>query len=213
MVHGETGCQLYVIFPPGNDNGGVISDFVEAGDFGSFVCTLLQSRSDGTVDRGIAQKLLHLAHTANIPLLLENDTTAAAELGADGIHIHADEGLYHEARGTLGDDAIIGVECGSSRHAGLTFADLGADYIAFSDQTAITDEAIETFEDLITWWAETVTVPCVAWDVETIEMAQSLAVSGADFAAVNALLWTHPKGPAAAISELSACLEIRQVPA
>jgi thiamine-phosphate pyrophosphorylase len=212
MVHGASGCQLYVILPPEKDASGV-SEFVEAGDFTSFSSALLQSRSDGTVDRDYAQQLLHLAHGANIPLLLENDIPAAAEIGADGIHIRADESLYGEARSTLGDDAIIGVDCGPSRHAGLTFAELGADYIAFSDTRPSPDEAIGSHEDLITWWAETVTVPCVAWDVETMEMSQRLARAGADFAALNALLWSHPKGPAAAASDLHACIEKLKVPA
>ncbi len=213
MVHGETGCQIYVTFPPTRD-GGSVAEFVEAGDFTSFACALLHSRDDGTVDRDYAQQLLPLAHGANIPLLLENDISAAAELGTDGVHLPADEHLYSQARNMLGDDAIIGVDCGQSRHAGLTFAELGADYIAFLNQPSPEhDETNESYEDLIAWWAETVIVPCVAWGMETIEMAQRMADAGADFIAVSTPLWSHPKGPATAASDLRASLEKRRVPA
>ena len=213
MVHGETGCQLYLILPQNMDRDGV-PEFVEAGDFSAFASALLRSGSDGTVDRGFAETLLRLTHDANIPLLLENDISAAANLGADGIHIPADEGLYSEARSTLGDNAIIGVECGQSRHAGLTFAELGADYIAFAQNPAAApDETTESYEELIAWWAETVTVPCVAWDMDSMEMAQRLAEAGADFVAMNEPLWSHPQGAALAARDLGARLNKQRVPA
>lgn len=213
MVHGETGCQLYLIVPPEKDHDAVLR-FMEAGELGNFACGLLQSGSDGKIDRGIAETLLHYAHDANIPLLFEDDISATAELGADGVHIPTDEGLYSKARRILGDDAIIGVACGQSRHAGLTFAELGAHYIAFSDEHADgPDETIESYEELIAWWAETVTVPCVAWDLESMEMAQLLAETGTDFVALGDPLWSHPKGPGIAVRDLIAKLEQGSVPA
>ena len=213
MVHGETGCQLYLILPPEKDRDGVL-EFVDAGDISHFACALLQSGRDGKVDRGFAGTLLRLAHEANIPLLLEDDISTVTGLGADGVHIAADEDVYAEARRVLGDDAIIGVDCGQSRHAGLAFAELGANYIAFSGQTAAQgDETTESYEELIVWWAETVTVPCVAWNMDSMEMAQRAGEAGADFVALGDLLWSHPNGPAAAASDLSAALEKQRVPA
>lgn len=207
MVHGKTGCQLYLILPPDKNRDAVLK-FVNAGDFSQFASALVQSGSDGKVDRGFAETLLRLTREANIPLLLEDDISAAIELGADGVHIRADEELYTQARKELGGDAIIGVECGFSRHTGLSFAELGADYIAFSGQTATQgDETAESMEDLISWWAETVIVPCVAWDIDSIESAHQQAKAGADFVAMNEPIWSHPMGPSVAASDFSASLE------
>ena len=212
MVHGESGCQLYLILPSRKDSSGV-SDFLEGGDLTPFACLLLQAQSGGIVDRDFAGELLTLAHGANIPLLLENDIPAAAELGADGVHIPADENLYARARDELGDDAIIGVDCGQSRHAGLTFAELGANYIAFSGEGPVADDAIKSHEELIAWWGETVTVPCVAWEPESLERAQLLAETGADFAAISEPFWSHEEGPAAAATALRTRLEKPRMPA
>jgi len=40
---------------------------------------------------------------------------------------------------------------------------------------------------LIAWWAEIFVVPCVAWNVETLEEAANLAALGVDFVASGRL--------------------------
>ena len=43
-------------------------------------------------------------------------------------------------------------------------------------------------------------VPCVAIGGIAVETARGLAAAGADFLAVSAGVWSHPEGPAAAVS-------------
>ena len=162
MVRNETGSQLYLIIPA-DMNRDLVVQFAESEDFGNIACALLQSGHDGKVERGHAETLLRFAHAANIPLLMENDISAAADLGAGGVHIPAGEDLYTEARNALGDDAIIGVECGLSRHAGLTFGEMGADYIAFRESAVDTPcEVSLGLEEMIAWWSEISNVTGVA---------------------------------------------------
>lgn len=201
MDRKETGCQLYLIFPA-DMNPDTVLQFAQSGGFGTFACALLQSGREGKVARGDAEMLLQFTRTASIPLLLEDDISAAAELGADGVHIPALEALYSEARSTLGDDAIIGVECGLSRHAGLTLGEMGADYIAFNGTG---------LEDMIAWWSQIVTVPCVAWDIASADDARRYADAGADFIAMGNAIWTHSGGPASAAGRFNASLTARQV--
>jgi thiamine-phosphate pyrophosphorylase len=213
MDHSENGCQLYLVIPANIDRDAVL-EFVQAGLLSKISCMALQSDNDGKVDREFADILLRHAHDASIPLLLEDDIATAKELGTDGVHIVADEAIYAEARRSLGDDAIIGVECALSRHAGLTFAELGASYIAFSpDEDVVPDETAQSIEELISWWAETVTVPCVSWDLPTIESAQHLANAGSDFVALGHTIWSHPNSPVAATEELLGKLAEQQVSA
>lgn len=213
MDHSENSCQLYLIIPANTDRDAVL-EFVQANLIGKISCMFLQSGNDEKVDRGFADILLRHAHEASIPLLLEDDIATAKELGTDGVHILADEAIYSEARQSLGEDAIIGVECALSRHAGLTFAELGASYIAFSpNEDVVPDESAQNIEELVSWWAETVTVPCVSWDLPTIESAQGLASAGSDFVALGNTIWSHANGPVAAAEELLGKLAEQQVPA
>ncbi len=193
--------QLYLTVPAGI-NPDTVLQFAQSGCFGKFACVLLQSGRDGKAARGDAEMLLRFTRAASIPLLLEDDISAAAELGADGVHIPALEALYSEARSTLGDDAIIGVECGLSRHAGLTLGEMGADYIAFNGTG---------LEDMIAWWSQIVTVPCVAWDIASADDARRYADAGADFIAIGNAIWTHPDGPSRAAAQFSASLTAQQV--
>jgi len=211
MGRNKTGCPLYLIIPADMKLDSVLQ-LADSGGFGTFACALLQSGRDEKVARTDAEILLRFTRAANIPLLLEDDISAAAELGADGVHIPALEALYDEARRTLGDDAIIGVDCGLSRHAGLTLGEMGADYIAFNETANPAPGETETgLEDMIAWWSQIVTIPCVAWDISSVDDARRYADAGADFIAMGNAIWTHSDGPARAAAQFSASLAAQQV--
>jgi len=127
---------------------------------------------------------------AGAACLVEN-IEAAAELGADGVHIPADLELYDRARALLGASANIGAACGRARHEAMRLAETGADYVAFgASVTALPaiHEAREILE-LMTWWSEIFVIPCVAWNVETIADAGAFADAGADFIAPPPTIW------------------------
>ena len=46
--------------------------------------------------------------------------------------------------------------------------------------------------------------PCVAIGGITPENCRALVTAGADFIAASAAVWTHPKGPAAAVAAFNA---------
>src|SRR5262249_47269195 len=91
-----------------------------------------------------------------------------------------------EARDILGTRFIVGVDVGRSRHDAMSIAEEGADYIGFGIPPHVEDRAsaAERRAELIFWWSEIFEVPCVAFDVETVEEASVLAAGGADFIAM-----------------------------
>ncbi len=195
----RTGCELYLIVPPDPDRDMAIQ-LAEAGNSGKIACALLQCEPHGRVKRPNAERLLRVTRRVKLPLLFERDIAAAVELGAGGVHIPADEDLYHEARALLGGNAIIGAACELSRHDALIMGELGADYVAFDGSLNDEPESIEMgLEELIRWWSETVTVPCVAWDSTSGREVQRLVDAGADFVALGNSVWRHPEGAAAAV--------------
>lgn len=213
MGHSEPACQLYLIIPA-EMNQDVAVDFAVTGTLGHVSCALLRAGAQGTIDRGFAEKILRAANFTQVPILFENDVAAAAELGADGVHIRADEEQYAHARRILGDDAIIGAECGLSRHDGLTLGEMGADYIAFRGTPGETRcQTNPDLESIIAWWSETVTVPCIAWEAPTAAAARKYSRAGADFVAMGEPIWSHKEGPANATVEFNASLSGQRVSA
>ena len=69
----------------------------------------------------------------------------------------------------------------------MTLADAGADYIAFGAPAHLKDrdKARARRDEFVAWWAEIFEVPCVAFDVETLEEADALSQAGADFIGIR----------------------------
>lgn len=198
-------CRLYLVVPA--DAGPeTVEAFEQALDAGEVGATLLRCGRDGTVDRTLARKLLAIAASHGVAFLAESDVQAADAIGADGVHIAGDEALYEAARNALGDDALVGVQCPPERHIALTLAEAGADYVAFSQMPGRGDGKGADLDEILTWWAELVEVPVVAWLADTLEEARALARTGADFIAVSEAVWRAGKGPAEAVRALNLAL-------
>lgn len=78
-----------------------------------------------------ARRLLKLCRKFNVPLIINDDITLAAEIGADGVHLGKNDPPVAVARTHLGDKAIIGCSCYNSLKQADVAAAGGADYLAF----------------------------------------------------------------------------------
>lgn len=195
MAQPDDRCQIYLCVP-GDIDPSQLDAFLADDGLDHVACVMLRAGPSGEINTALGEKLSGAAHGRELALVVENDVAAAVRLGADGVHTGADEDAYDAARGKLGDDAIVGAGCGLSRHAALTMAERGADYVAFAGDQA-------ELRELVEWWAEVTVVPCVAWDVPDIETAMLMAEAGANFIAVEPFGWGHADGPAAALRQLS----------
>jgi thiamine-phosphate pyrophosphorylase len=141
----------------------------------------------------MAELLKPLSHAHDTALLIEGDTQLARRVSADGVHISALPATYAEARALLGENAIIGADCGSSRHLAMTLGELGADYIAFSGLLPSRPDSI------VAWWAGLFEPPCVALDPAAPEDARTFLAEGADFIRPPESMWRDAEGAAAAV--------------
>ena len=105
----------------------------------------------------------------------------------------------------VGPNAIVGYSARFSRHAAMTAAEQGADYIVFGRRNPTPDELIQTL-DLIEWWAALMEVPCVALGDITPETCAPFVAAGADFLAVDQAVWGHPDGPAAGVEAMQSAI-------
>ena len=104
--------------------------------------------------------------------------------------------------------AIVGVTCHASRHLAMLAAEAGADYVAFGAfyPSETKDAPSRADPEILSWWQQTTTVPCVAIGGITPANAAPLAAAGADFLAVSAGVWNWPEGPEAAVRAFSAIM-------
>jgi thiamine-phosphate pyrophosphorylase len=169
------------------------------------VACVLLCQDAAEVDPALDLGLRELTLARDVAFLVENEPARAERVGADGVHVPADAALYGQAREHLGQRAIIGVGCNESRHEAMLLAELGADYVAFGPAPALGERGLEERARLIAWWSEIFVVPCVAWNVETLEEAVNLASLGADFVALSASIW-RTEGASQPIAKIGAAL-------
>jgi thiamine-phosphate pyrophosphorylase len=137
-----------------------------------------------------------------VAVLLNDRPDLAFETGCDGVHIGQGDAPYAAAREAVGPDGIVGVTCHDSRHLAMEAGEAGADYVAFGAffPTATKDAPTQADPELLYWWNELFTVPCVAIGGITVENCRPLIEAGTDFLAVSSGVWDHPDGAAAAVA-------------
>ncbi len=201
--HRPIGAQIYL-----TAEAGLAADALRhALAAGPIACVLLRAGTCGEeVLRAAIDALRPVAQERDVAFLIENRARLAAETGCDGVHLSDAAASVKTARETVGAEAIVGVECGASRHAAMVAAEAGADYVAFGRGAAPDTPEMPADPDLVGWWQAVMTAPCVALSGADPRTAADLAAAGADFVAVGPAIWSHPDGPAAAVRELLAVL-------
>jgi len=200
-------CRLYLVTPPALDPqlfAPALKAALAAGEVASLQLRLKNVADDEI--RRATRVLMPIAQVAGVAFILNDRPDLAAELGADGVHVGQDDMPYKQARAVLGQDAIVGVTAHASRHLAIEAAEAGADYVAFGAffVTATKQPKAIADVDLLSWWSELTTVPCVAIGGIAIENARPLIEAGADFLAVCAGVWNHGAGPGAAVKAFNA---------
>jgi thiamine-phosphate pyrophosphorylase len=111
----------------------------------------------------------------------------SVNLKCDGIHMNAEIVLFERAREVLHKDAIIGCDCGTSKHLAMQLGEQGADYVAFrsSCTPSETPDNPDQLVELIGWWQELFEVPCVAADIVDQLQIEALLEIPADFIAIG----------------------------
>ena len=199
--------RLYLITPPALDPEHFAKELEEAlagGDVASLQLRLKDC--DDEAIRRATTVLKPIAHDRGAAFIMNDRPDLAAELDCDGVHVGEEDAPYAEARRLLGSDRIVGVTCGASRHRALVAAEAGADYVAFGaffPSPTKTATKYRATPELLRDWSETTVVPCCAIGGITQENCGPVVEAGADFLAVISAVWSHPKGPRAAVTEFN----------
>ena len=156
--------QLYLITPPEFELSTFPEDLARVLDTHQIACVRLDlaTRNEDTVARA-ADALREITHARDIALVLSDHSILAERLGLDGVHLSDAARSVRDTRKLLGDEAIVGSFCGTSRHDGMSAGEAGADYVCFGPVTASSlGDGTSVDQDVFEWWSEVIEVPVVA---------------------------------------------------
>ena len=141
-----------------------------------------------------ATALKELCHEHGAALLINDDINLAHFVGADGVHLGQSDGDVLQARGLLGENAIIGVTCHDSMDFARKAQAEGANYVAFGAffKSKTKPNAKPAPLSLLAQAKAELSVPVVAIGGITVDNASQLTEQGCDMLAVVHSLFAEP---------------------
>src|SRR5215471_20035492 len=199
--------RLYLITPPALDPHAFAPRLKAALAGGDVAAVQLRLKDvDDEAIRAATARLQPIVQERGVAFIMNDRPDLAAELDCDGVHVGEEDWPYARARAAVGPDRIVGVTCGASRHRALVASEAGADYVAFGAFFPSPTKGGAKYRadpELLRDWSETTVVPCCAIGGISQENCGPLVAAGADFLAVISAVWSHPKGPRAAVGEFN----------
>jgi thiamine-phosphate pyrophosphorylase len=122
---------LYAITPDLADSGALLRKVEAALEGGVRALQYRNKVADSALRLEQARGLARLCRNYHVPLIINDHLDLALGVGAEGLHIGAEDGSSAEARRQLGPDRILGVTCYRKIENALEAARVGASYVAF----------------------------------------------------------------------------------
>ena len=181
--------QLYLMTPAGAQASALGPLLTEVMDRFPPACLRIRAGAEEDELGRLADLAREIAHARDVAVVIDDHIKLAQRHGLDGVHLTDGARSVRYARKELGDDAIVGAFCGSSRHEGMTAGENGADYVSYGP---VGDSALYRGEpaglELFQWWSEMIEVPVVAEGAITRELIGSLSPA-CDFIAIGPEIW------------------------
>ena len=124
--------QLYLITPPDLDLSvfpDLLAQMLDSTDV-ACVRLALATHDEDRISRA-SDALREVTLSRDVALVVSEHILLAEKLGLDGVHLGDGSRRVAKTRKMLGDDAIVGAHCGTSRHDGMSAGEAGADYVSF----------------------------------------------------------------------------------
>jgi len=122
---------LYAITPTTLNHKTLLASVEQALSSGIALLQYRDKTSQPSKKLATAIALQQLCQQYDTPLIINDDAQLALDSQAAGVHLGQGDGSVKQARGLLGQEAIIGVTCHHDLSLALTAQREGADYVAF----------------------------------------------------------------------------------
>jgi thiamine-phosphate pyrophosphorylase len=157
---------------------------------------LLQYRNksaSGGLRRQQAEALLVIAQASGIPLIINDDWRLAEDIGADGVHLGAEDAAPGLVRAEVGERMIIGVSCYNNLSRAERLRSEDIDYLAFGAvfSSKTKPAAAQAGLDILMaarQWGK----PVVAIGGITPDNGREVLAAGADYLAVITGVFSDP---------------------
>lgn len=194
--------QLYLVTPSDFELSSFPDALARVLDAHQIACVRLDlaTQDEDRLSRA-ADALREVTHARDIALVVRDHSVLAERLGLDGVHLSDAARSVRTVRKALGEDAIVGSFCGTSRHDGMAAGEAGADYVCFGpvSPNELGDGSYAQL-DMFEWWSEVIEVPVVAeGQLDAARIAQLTPFT--DFFAFRDELW-HADDPVARLGQL-----------
>ena len=194
--------QIYLITPPEIELSSFPSQLAAVLDAHPVACVrlALSTKDEDRLSRA-ADALREITHARDVALVINDHLLLVERLGLDGVHLSDAAKSVRYTRKELGDDAIVGSFCNTSRHDGMAAGEAGADYVSFGPvQPSTLGDGSFAELDLFQWWSEVIEVPVVAEGALDVDMVRALAPY-TDFFGFGDEIW-QGEDPVAALKTL-----------
>jgi len=202
----EDAPQIYLITPPEFELSRFPETLAAVLDAHEIACVRLAmaSHDEDALCRA-ADSLREITMERDVALVIERHILLVERMGLDGVHLTDGPRSMAKARKALGQEAIIGSDCGASRHDGMSAGEAGADYVSFGPvgATALGD-GTQAARELFDWWSQMIEVPVVAEGALDAELVRSFAPV-TDFFGIGTEIW-DAEDPSAALADLKAAM-------
>ena len=199
--------QLYLITPPEFELDHFPALLGQVLDTSDVACVrlALASQDEDKICRA-ADAISGVTQARDVALVIDEHILLVEKLGLDGVHLGDGARRVAKTRKMLGDDAIVGAFCGTSRHDGMNAGEAGADYVSFGPigEGALGDGERASAE-LFQWWSEVIEVPIVA-EGALDEAALKGFAPLSDFFALGEEIWAA-EDPSAALQKVARLIQ------
>ena len=194
--------RLYAVTPDEPDTNVLAQKVRQALSGGARVVQYRNKSGDRALRLEQGAALLALCHSADAPLIVNDDLDLALAIGADGLHLGREDISIGAARAKLGGGMLLGASCYDRLDLALAARDAGADYVAFGSAfpSATKPGATRASFALYREAKLRLSSPVVAIGGITPENAHTLVTAGVDAIAVISALFGAPDIAAAARS-------------
>jgi thiamine-phosphate pyrophosphorylase len=190
--------RLYLVTPPVGDPDAVANDLADALNAADIAAVLLRlTDGDEAAQLDRIKTLRILIQSNGAALLLDGHAGLAARAEVDGAHLTGID-TFLAAASSLKPARIAGCGGLNTRHDAMLAGESGADYVMFGEpDTNGRKPSFDAVLERVEWWADVLTIPCVAY-AASLDEAEALAAAGADFIAVGENVWRDVRAVAAA---------------
>lgn len=202
--------RLYLITAPVSDPARVAAALTEALGSGADIAAVLLRLADADEATLLkrTQAVARVVQDRGVALVTHGHPAIGAQ-HADGAHLSGID-AFRAAYSRVKPDRIAGCGGLKTRHDAMLAAETGADYVMFGEPTADGYRpAFDAILERVAWWAEVFEIPCVGYAADMGEVAE-LVRAGADFVAVDDLVWNDARGPAAALMSIASLLAVAE---